>query len=340
MGCLWPKSCRELTTSNAAADGSQSHKWTTIQIVVPILVAVVVAALGMAFFTYRRRKHTNRQRPWMQTTGNRSRFQFPTLSTRQKVLELNRSVSWSIDEREENLQEYQFVSYPSSLQGSHASGHVRLSSSSSGTVPGPSPLEIPAKKKAPVWTWPGKSLLQGAQQLGDSIPRPWRATKRVAVKIIPGYHEFRVDGADSDSPLSQHPHAQSLLGHTGRSRTNLHNEAIFDRENEDSDSDEEELPLISHSRSNHDAEAPANATRMISPASGGDSPGESNNSQRTPRQRPPVSSPPRIPLPLPPPAPTQVSDNDHHHSHSDPSCQRPPPPLASSQQQPVRTQVS
>ncbi|KAF7352598.1 hypothetical protein MVEN_01225300 [Mycena venus] len=321
-----------LAAAVESADGSQSHKWTTIQVVVPIIVFVVVVALGVGFFLYRRRRHANRQRPWMQTTGNRPRFHFPTLSSLQRVRELDRSSSWSIEEREEGLQEYQFVSYPSSLQGSRASGHVRLSSSSSGTLPGPPPLKIPSEKnKAPVWTWPGKSIwkgpLQSVQQLGDSIPRPWRATKRVAVKNIPGYRKFRVDGADSDSPLSQRPHAQSLLGHPERSRTNLHNETIFERENEDSDSDEEGLPLIAqeHSRSNHDAEPPANAARMISPPSGRESPGESNSSQRTARQKvPPASSPPRIPLPLPPPTPTQ----------------RPPPSPASSQQQPISVDIS
>ncbi|KAJ7368550.1 hypothetical protein DFH08DRAFT_28470 [Mycena albidolilacea] len=320
-----------------SADGLQPRNWTTIQIVVPILVglAVGVAGVFLGFFIYRRRRNANRERPWMQTTGNRPRFQFPTWSSRQKVRELNRSTSWSIDQGEEELQEYQFVSYPASLQGSRASGHVRLSSSSS-IQAGPPPLKIPSDQKPPVWTWPGKSIwkgpLQSARQLGDSIPRPWRSTKRVNVKNIPGYNKFRVDGADSDSPLSQRPHTESLLGHTGRSRTNLHQETIFEGENDDdSDSDEEALPFIpqEHSRSNHDAEPPTNAVLYISPASGTgrESPGDSNGS-RIPRQIPPAGAPPSIPLPLLPPVPTQRP-------------QPPPPPaLTSSQQPPVATQVS
>jgi hypothetical protein len=317
VGCLgYSKSCPLLTPATAAADGLQSRNWTTVQIVVPILVglAVGVAGVFLGFFIYRRRRNANRERPWMQTTGNRPRFQFPTWSSRQKVRELNRSTSWSIDQGEEDLQEYQFVSYPASLQGSRASGHVRLSSSSS-IQAGPPPLKIPSDQKPPVWTWPGKSIwkgpLQSARQLGDSIPRPWRSTKRVPVKNIPGYNKFRVDGADSDSPLSQRPHTESLLGHTGRSRTNLHQETIFEGENEDdSDSDEEALPFIpqEHSRSNHDAEPPTNAVLYISPDSGTgtESPGDSNGS-RIPRQIPPASVPPSIPLPLLPPVPTQVS---------------------------------
>ncbi|KAJ7904755.1 hypothetical protein B0H14DRAFT_3421507 [Mycena olivaceomarginata] len=313
-----------------SADGLQSRNWTTVQIVVPILVglAVGVAGVFLGFFIYRRRRNANRERPWMQTTGNRPRFQFPTWSSRQKVRELNRSTSWSIDQGEEDLQEYQFVSYPASLQGSRASGHVRLSSSSS-IQAGPPPLKIPSDQKPPVWTWPGKSIwkgpLQSARQLGDSIPRPWRSTKRVPVKNIPGYNKFRVDGADSDSPLSQRPHTESLLGHTGRSRTNLHQETVFEGENEDdSDSDEEALPFIpqEHSRSNHDAEPPTNAVLYISPDSGTgtESPGDSNGS-RIPRQIPPASVPPSIPLPLLPPVPTQRP-------------QPPPPPASTSSQQP------
>jgi hypothetical protein len=200
------------------------------------------------------------------------------------------------------LDEYQFVSYPASLQGSQVSGHVRLSSSSSGShLPGPPLLEIPAEKTTPVWTWPGKKIwkapLQSAQQLGTSIPRPWR--KRVTVKSVPSYMKFRVDAADSDSPLSRHPHAESLLGRAGRSRTTLHNETIFERENEhDSDSDEEVLPLMpqEHSRSNHDAEPPANTVLLISPTAG-ESLGSSQRGARTP----PATAPPSIPLPLPPP---------------------------------------
>ncbi|KAJ6598835.1 hypothetical protein DFH09DRAFT_1303420 [Mycena vulgaris] len=225
----------------AAVIASRPHKWTTIQIVVPIIVGLIVAVTSVVcFFFYRRRRNLGRQRPWMKTTGDRPRFQFPTLgSSAHKVRELDRSNSWSIDEQEEDLDEYQLVSYPASLQGSHVSGHVRLSSESSAThPPGPPMLEIPANSTEPVRTWPGKSLwkgpLQSARQLSDAIPRPWRSTKRVAVKNTPPYTKFRVDASDSDSPLSQRPKEESLLGRTAeRSRTNLHQETIFEREDED-----------------------------------------------------------------------------------------------------------
>lgn len=241
------------------------------------------------------------------TAGNRPRFQFPTISSAHKVRALDRSSSWSIDERQEDLEEYQFVSYPASLQGSHASGHVRLSSSSSGTnAAGPPFLKIPTQQSSsPVWAWPGKAMLKGtlqsARQLTDSIPRPWRSTQRVNVQSIPGHRKFRVDAPDSDSPLSQRPHEESLLGHTGRSRTNLHTETVFEREDEDeSDSDTEALPLIpeQHSQSNHDAEPPS--ALMLSRPPETQSLATSNRTQRSPRQIPPSSSPPRTPLPLPP----------------------------------------
>ncbi|KAJ7044566.1 hypothetical protein C8F04DRAFT_1068752 [Mycena alexandri] len=289
---------------------TRSEKWDAVQIVVPILVGVGVAAiLLVSFFFCRRRKRTNqRQRPWMKTAGSRPRFQFPTLSSATKVRELDRSTSWSIDEQQEALSEYQFVSYPASLQGSHVSGHVRLSSSSSGHPPGPPPLKIPTGQKESAWVWPGKTLwggpLQSAMRLSESMPRPWRSTKRVAVKNIPGYNKFRVDASDSDSPLSQRPHAESLLGHTGRSRTNLHHSTIFEGENEeeeDSDSDTEALPLISqdHSRSNHDAEPPAvNIPPSVETET--ESPG---SSQRAARQIPASCAPPSVPLPVPPPPP-------------------------------------
>ncbi|KAF7355514.1 hypothetical protein MSAN_01468300 [Mycena sanguinolenta] len=291
----------DIVAAIASAEGLPSHKWTVIQIVLPIVVGIVSAVivlLGVVF--YRRRKNKNRgQRDWMQTIGNRPRFNFPTFSSLQRVRELDRSNSWSIDDRQEDLQEYQFVSYPASLQGSRVSGHVRLSSSSSGTSL-PPPLQIP-EKRPPVRTWPGKSIwkrpLRSARELSDSMPRPWR--KAVGVKNIPGYKSFRVDAEDSDSPLSQHPHTQSLLGYSGRSRSNLHRETIFEQEpdepEDDVESDDEALPFIpqEHSSSNHDAIPPPEAIPPRPSTSGG----ESNGSQRT-RQVPPPSTPPRIPLPL------------------------------------------
>ncbi|KAJ7232194.1 hypothetical protein B0H12DRAFT_1145607 [Mycena haematopus] len=316
----------DIVAAIASASGSPSHKWTTIQIVLPILVGVAVAVLLLllGILIHRRRNNANRQRPWMQTNGNRPRFRFPALSSRQKVREMNRSGSWSIDEREEDLQEYQFVSYPASLQGSHASGHVRLSSSSSVNPP---PLKIP-EKRPPVQTLPGKSIwkrpLLSVRQLSNSIPRPWRS--RVGVKNIPGYAQFRVDADDSDSPLSNR-HTESLLGHARRSRSNLHEETIFEREPED-DSDEEALPFIpqEHSRSNHDAEPPPNAVLLISSTSARGSPAESNSAQQTLRQVPPASAPPRIPLPLLPPVSTK------------PPQPAPPVAASTSSQQPVRSQ--
>ncbi|KAJ6515654.1 hypothetical protein C8R45DRAFT_957248 [Mycena sanguinolenta] len=313
-----------------ASAEAPSHKWTTVQIVLPIVVGVIVAVLvllGSVIF-YRRRKNAtrNRQRDWMKTAGNLPRFNFPTFSSRRKVQELDRSNSWSIDDREEDLQEYQFVSYPASLQGSRVSGHVRLSSSSTGTSH-PPPLQIP-EKRPPVRTWPGKSIWKGplrnARQLSDSIPRPWR--RAVGVKNIPGYNTFRVDAEDSDSPLSQHPHTQSLLG-PRRSRSNLHHETIFepDEPEDDSESDDEALPFIAqeHSRSNHDAEPPPDAVPPAPSISGG----ESNGSQRT-RQVPPPSAPPRIPLPLLPPISTKpqpVLPVASSSSQEQPVPQEPPP---------------
>ncbi|KAK7054244.1 hypothetical protein R3P38DRAFT_1489617 [Favolaschia claudopus] len=295
----------------------KSPSWTTIQIVLPILAAVLVAAIATACYIYRRRRRANPQRSWMQTSGNRPRFQFPTLSSHQRVRELNRSSSWSIDEPQEDLHEYQFVSYPNSVQGSHTSGHVRLSSSSS--VITPPALQIPSEKKKPVRTWPGKSLwkgpLQRVQHLTSSIPLAWKGSKQV--KNVPGYNRFRVDASDSDSPLSQRRN-DSLLGHAERSRSNLQNETIFEREeNDSSDSDEEELPLIpeQHSRSNHDAEPPAIPPVFSPPFNG-----EPSGSQRSPRQVPPASSPPQIPLPLPPRPPKQS-----------PQLGSPPPAPTSSQ---------
>ncbi|KAJ6539569.1 hypothetical protein B0H19DRAFT_364935 [Mycena capillaripes] len=340
----------DLAAAVETAKASQPRKWSLVQILVPIIVGLAVATmLVVGFIIYRRRKNMNRQRPWMKTTGDRPRFQFHTMSSRHKVREQNRSTSWSIDEGEENLDEYQFVSYPASLQGSQVSGHVRLSPSSVRHLPGPPMLDIPAKKTTPVWAWPGKSIwkgsLQSAQRMGDSIPRPWRSTRRVAVKTIPPYSRFRVDASDSDSPLSQRPHTESLLGRAGRSRTDLHNETIFEQRDEnDSDSDEEALPLIpeEHSRSNHDAEPPAN-TILMSPTSGADSLG---SSQRTARQMPPASAPPSIPLPLPPPTPTQTPPappSQQPRAVRPQGSPRPPPPpppppiSSSSPQSAVRT---
>ncbi|KAJ7180329.1 hypothetical protein C8R43DRAFT_972638 [Mycena crocata] len=299
------------------ANATRPRKWSSLQIVLPILVGLIVAAgLALCFFFYRRRKMSSRQnsrRPWMQTTGNRPRFQFPTFSSATMVRELNRSSSWSIDEQNEGLDEYQFVSYPASLQGSSASGHVRLSSSSSAThPPGPPMLAIPAGKKPPVWSWPGKSIwkgpLQRVQLLSYAIPQPWRSTRRVPVKNIPSYTKFRVDASDSDSPLSRHPHTGSLLSRPERSRTNLNNETIFEREAEEdsSDSDEEALPLIpqGHSPLNHSA-GPQPSTVAIAPTAGTES-APPNSSQRPARNTPPSSAPPRTPLPPPPPPPQQL----------------------------------
>ncbi|KAJ7178922.1 hypothetical protein C8R46DRAFT_1071893 [Mycena filopes] len=320
---------------------SRATKWNAVQIVVPILVGVAVATvLLVSFFLCRRRRPNQQHRPWMKTVGNRPRFQFPSLSGATKVRELDRSTSWSIDEQQEDLNEYQFVSYPASLQGSRASGHVRLSSSSSAHLPGPPPLTIPAGQKTSAWVWPGKTLwkgpLQSAMRLSESMPRPWRSTKRVVVKNIPGYNKFRVDASDSDSPLSQRPRGENLLGGTGRSRTNLHHETIFEGENEeDSDSDTEALPLISqdHSRSNHDAEPPANVG--ASAATEG-----SSNSQRAARQIPPSCAPPGIPLPGPPPPPKSPQPAAAASSQSVQRDSRPTPPPAPSASAPsvVRTQ--
>ncbi|KAJ7498698.1 hypothetical protein FB451DRAFT_1202755 [Mycena latifolia] len=329
------------------ASGSQSRKWTTIQIVVPIIVGLAVAAGFIVwFFVYRRRKILDRQhgrRPWMQTAGNRPRFQFPTMSSATKVRELNRTSSWSIDERDEDLEEYQFVSRPASLQGSQVSGHVRLSSSSSGTHPPvPTMLQIPTGNTTPVRTWPGKSLwkgpLQSVRRLSESIPRPWKSTRRVIVKNIPSYTKFRVDGSDSDSPLSQRHKQESLLGRTAE-RSNLNHETIFEREDEDdSDSDTEGFPLIpqEHSRSNHDAEpppalpppaqvvAPPAVNPPILPISrspGVESSPVSNGSPRTPRQMPPSSTPPSIPLPPPPQARPQPSQPTPPSAPTSPTSQ-------------------
>ncbi|KAJ7129438.1 hypothetical protein C8R44DRAFT_776802 [Mycena epipterygia] len=326
-----------------AASASPSHKWTAVQIIIPIIVGLSVAAAFLVFFLVfrRRRKISNRQqlrRPWMETIGNRPRFQFPTMSSAHKVRELNRSNSWSIDEREEDLEEYQFVSYPASLQGSHVSGHVRLSSSSSPTHPPGRPvLNIPASQPSAVRALPGKSIwkgpLESARQLRDAMPRPWRTVKRVPVKSVPSYTKFRVDASDSDSPLSQHPHHESLLGRTGRSASNLHNETLFEREEDEdeSDSDTEGLPLIpqEHSRSNHDAEPPPQP--VIPTANALESPGDVNGSQRPDRQIPPFSSAPSMPLPPPPPPLQQPAVRAQTHPAHQPPPISPPAP----QQQPV-----
>ncbi|KAJ7752733.1 hypothetical protein DFH07DRAFT_516629 [Mycena maculata] len=292
----------DLAAAIEAASATQPRKWTAIQIVLPIIVVILAALIGVGYCIYRRRKIEKSRRAWM-TTGDRPRFHFPTISSAHKVRPLGRSSSWSIDEQQEDLEEYQFVSYPASLQGSHVSGHVRLSSSSSGTTPGPPTLKIPAHQAPPLRAWPGKAMwkgpLQSARQLRDSIPRPW--SKRVTVKSVPGYGKFRVDASDSDSPLSQHPHEESLLGHTGRSRTNLHNEAVFEREDdEDSDTEAEALPLIpeQHSHLNHDAEPPSALLSSRSPEA--ESLSKSTGSHPS-RQIPPSTSPPRTPLPPPPP---------------------------------------
>ncbi|KAJ6628883.1 hypothetical protein B0H10DRAFT_102202 [Mycena sp. CBHHK59/15] len=293
---------------------TKPHKWSAIQIIVPLIVGLSVAAiLVVGFFYCRRRKIRNRQqhRPWMKTTGNRPRFQFPSISSVRKVRSADRSSSWSIDERVEDLGEYQFVSYPVSLQESRASGHVRLSSSST-NPPSPPMIKIPTARVSHVWSWPGKTIwrgpLEGARQLRDSIPRPWRR-KRIAVQSIPSYKRFRVDASDSNSPLSQRSKGESLLGHPGRSRTNLHNEPIFERDDEEedeSDSDREVLPLIpqEHSRSNHDAEPKAtNEVFLISRSPEANISVESDRPRRTGRQIPPASVPPSSALPLPPPPP-------------------------------------
>ncbi|KAJ7094558.1 hypothetical protein B0H15DRAFT_127701 [Mycena belliarum] len=291
----------------AVANGPRSRKWNTVQIVVPILVGLVVAAtLIVGFVVYRRRKAWRQRgrRPWMKTAGNRPRFNFPTISSATKVRELNRSSSWSIDDREEDLDEYQFVSYPASLEGSQVSGHVRLSPSTSA----PPTLKIPTAGKVPVRTWPGKSLwkgpLQSAQRFSESIPRPWKSTRQVAVKTIPSYSKFRVDASDSDSPLSQRPH-ESLLG-AERSRSNLHHETVFEEEDEESsDSESEGLPFIpqEHSRSNHEAEPPIlrGAPPPVNSSTRARGPPDLNSSTRAVRQAPPSRAPPTAPLPPPPP---------------------------------------
>ncbi|KAJ7067030.1 hypothetical protein C8F01DRAFT_656675 [Mycena amicta] len=278
-----------------------SHKWTIVQIVLPIIVGLAVAAaILVVFVCYRRRKRSSRNRPWMQTTGNRARFHFPALTNIVKVRELNRSTSWSIDEREEPMDEYQFVSAPNSIQGSQASGHVRLSSSSSGTHP--PPLAITTGQAVPARAWPGRSLWIGpysrAKRLFDTVPLPWRSAKRVHVKNMGSYNKFRVDSDDSDSPLSQRTH-ESIMAAAGRSQSNLRNETLFEPE-EDSDSETEGLPLMSHEqgRRAHGAENLAPRPDAFSP--------QGANPLRSPRQIPPTSAPPRIPLPLPPPKPFQV----------------------------------
>ncbi|KAJ7639009.1 hypothetical protein FB45DRAFT_904480 [Roridomyces roridus] len=308
----------DIAAAVQSASTSQQHKWTVIQIVVPIIAGFTVGiVLLVAFYFYRRRKNPNRRG---MSAGTRGHFHFPSISSLNKVREVNRSTSWSIDDPREDLQEYQFVSYPSSLQGSHTSGHVRLSSSSSGTTPaGPPMLKIP---RDPIWAWPGKSMFQGSLH---RIPRPWRSTKRVAVQNMPGYRKFRVDGTDSDSPLSRRPHEESLLGHyAGRSRTNLQNEAIFENEDDsDSDSEAEALPLIpeQHSVSNHDAQpAPVIAS----------SPPQADSLSRvTPRPIPPLTAPPTTALPLPPPlqqSPTRTSRTTRSHPAFPPAPTSPPPP--------------
>ncbi|KAJ7227283.1 hypothetical protein GGX14DRAFT_418904 [Mycena pura] len=298
----------------AAIESTKAPHWTTAQILLPILVGLAVAVTFSLclFFVICRRRRAKHERPWMRTDGNRARFQFPTISSVTKVRELDRSNSWNIDERESPLDEYQFVSYPNSIQGSHVGGHVRLSSSSSGTnLPGPPPLKIPPGKTEPVRAWPGKAIwkgpLQSARMLRETLPLPWRSAKRVAVKNVPSYNKFRVDAPDSDSPLSQRTHV-SLLGGPGRSRSNLHNETIFE---EDSDSDTEDLPLI-QKPSHGDAEpspGPTDNVMWVPPAR----PNQTNAAQRSPRQIPPSKSPPNVPLPSPPPPPpTRIA-------------QRPPP---------------
>ncbi|KAJ7648497.1 hypothetical protein B0H17DRAFT_1215598 [Mycena rosella] len=290
------------------ANGSKLRKWTTVQIALPIIsVFTVLALCVLGICCYRRRKILSRQgrRGWMETAGNRPRFQFPTRSSAHKVREQNRSNSWSIDEGEEDLDEYQFVSYPASLQGSQVSGHVRLSSSSSGTQPpGPPMLKIPADQKAPVRTWPGKSLwkgpLQSAQKLTDAIPLPWKSARRVHVKSVPSYSKFRVDASDSDSPLSRRPKEGSLPGRNAeRARTNLNQETIFESDDEDdSDSDAEAFPLMpqEHSHSNHDAQPPPPPSHS-SPAARPPLP----PSHSPPTARPPL--PPHVPAVAPPRSP-------------------------------------
>ncbi|KAF7312410.1 hypothetical protein MIND_00254400 [Mycena indigotica] len=294
-----------------------SHKWTIIQIVVPILAGLTVAVILLVIFIiYRRRKRANKNRPWMQTTGNRARFNFPSLSQAVKVRELDRSESWSIEEAEEPLQEYQFVSYPNSLQGSHASGHVRLSSSSSGTHP--PPLSITTGKAVPARASPGRGLWYGVssqtRRLLDSVPFPWRAAKRVHVKNVGSYGRFRVDAADSDSPLSRRNHE----GVVGRNESNLRNETIFEQDNSD---DEAEGLLLMPQQPPQNAAANAPYEDPFSP-----------HTAARPRQIPPSSSPPRIPLPLPPPqpspqpAPKSASKSNRSVPTFPPAPTSPPPP--------------
>ncbi|KAJ7284047.1 hypothetical protein C8J57DRAFT_1294217 [Mycena rebaudengoi] len=284
-----------------AAIASDHVNGTPIQIVTPIIVGLAVVAIcAVAFWLYRRRKlglRQQKQRPWMSVPGNRPRFQFPTLSRSSvhKVRELNRSESWNIEEREENLDEYEFVSYPTSLQESRESGHVRLSST------------IGVTQTLPVQAWPGRSLWKGPlnriQQLRDAIPRPWRSVKRVTVKSIPAYSKFRVDASDSDSPLSQRSRGESLLGRPPRRGTNLDTETIFEGgeygdEEDESDGERENLIPQAHSQSTHDARPlPADDPRLESRSP--DTP--LDGSRRAARQIPPSTAPPSTPLPPPPP---------------------------------------
>ncbi|CAK5269370.1 unnamed protein product [Mycena citricolor] len=265
----------DLVGAVEAAEG-YSHRWTSVQIIAPVVVGVVVAlSLSVGFYFFLRHKRRPHTRPWMQTTGNRPRFHFPTLSSVKKVRAENRSSTWSIDEPPEDWNQYEFVSYPPSLQGSHG-GHVRLSSSPTD----PPRLKIPGS--GPVYALPGKSVwkapFQNAQRWSRSIPFPWRTPR---VKNVPSYKRFRVDDADSDSPLPERTPVTSVSNY---GRSNLRHASNFDHDN-DGDSDTEALPLMA---------APVDPVPDIPP------PTALPNIPLPPR---PVRTPLQSPAPIVPPAP-------------------------------------
>ncbi|KAF9267135.1 hypothetical protein L218DRAFT_720670 [Marasmius fiardii PR-910] len=204
-----------------AIKDSTPQKWSTIQIVIPIVAGVAAALIcGVLFFFYRRRRNNRRSVSTLSANGaKRSRDIIPSYVRvglwARRVRKGSRPDSWVIDGRNDtDREELELVlpKSPSSTgatfggQGHARSGHVRLSSSptsaerpSQSTLFTSTPSEV--RNEQPVKAIPGKKLWRDST-VARKVRRGWLLLRLpfkeapVEVHSASPSHRFEIDASN------------------------------------------------------------------------------------------------------------------------------------------------
>ncbi|KAF8149401.1 hypothetical protein B0H34DRAFT_733603 [Crassisporium funariophilum] len=327
------------------AQGTVTAKWTTVQIVLPIVAAVLTSFLmTFVLLVYQRRSSKGNILDWPSRGLRHLR-----LGSATKVQTVSKADTWVIDSREGYLGEPPVFMDPLPSPADTFRGHPQLVRFSpefdSKEVQGHLPHQVGTQSSSSSnsrgeWHVPGSSALK-SMHLGDrmrSVPVPW-GRKPVPVRQVAAYNRFRIDENDKTTessnrstltPSAEARSAASADGDNSRfsqiSETSDHSELEYPTPEDDEETnlisqDEHDngVFLISNGRRDFTVGSRSTNTssinshiKIISPSVSSASPRSSTArntqmaGQPSPLRIPPPPPRPRQPAPLPPNVPRRI----------------------------------